>query len=400
LSTVGVIGAGPAGILAAIESARKGNTTLLFDSNPAIGRKLLVTGAGRCNLTNAAVSADRYACADREWLSTLLGHFGHEELLTHLHELGILTTSTMDGWFYPASFSAATVVDTLAATLELMKVDIILRTRIHSVEHAGGKFILKDARGKSYAVDRLVMASGGKALPDLGSTGDLFPLLARWGHTVIPLRPALAPLEADMRPYPVLSGVRLDARTSLFDGNKLLGQTIGNLIFTEWGLNGPAVMDLSHLVDPATNQYLRLELDLLFEHEEEFIDLLHRRAASPVPARVILGAVLPPKVPPVILALAGLNPEVRVDKLSQKEQSAIIKLMKALTFRISGARGFKYCQVSAGGVPVTEVNPLTMQSRVVPGLFLAGEVLDVVGPCGGFNLQFAFSSGVNAGRSV
>jgi predicted flavoprotein YhiN len=160
------------------------------------------------------------------------------------------------------------------------------------------------------------------------------------------------------------------------------------------------VMDLSHLVDPATNQYLRLELDLLFKHEVEFVDLLHRRAASPIPMRVILGAVLPPKVPPVILALAGLNPEVRVDKLSQKEQSAIIKLLKALTFRINAARGFKYCQVSAGGVPVTEVDPLTMQSGVVPGLFLAGEVLDVVGPCGGFNLQFAFSSGVNAGRSV
>jgi predicted Rossmann fold flavoprotein len=400
LSTVGVIGAGPAGILAAIESARKGNTTLLFDSNPAIGRKLLVTGAGRCNLTNAAVSADRYACTDRGWLSSLLGHFGHEELLTHLHELGILTTSTMDGWFYPASFSAATVVDTLAATLELMKVDIILRTRIHSVEHAGGKFILKDARGKSYAVDRLVMASGGKALPDLGSTGDLFPLLARWGHTIIPLRPALAPLEADMRLYPALSGVRLDARTRLFDGNKLLGQTIGNLIFTEWGLNGPAVMDLSYLINPGTKQNLRLELDLLFKHEVEFVDLLHRRAASPIPMRVILGAVLPPKVPPVILALAGLDPEIRVDKLNQKEESAIIKLMKALPFRINAARGFKYCQVSAGGVPVTEVDPLTMQSRVVPGLFLAGEVLDVVGPCGGFNLQLAFSSGVIAGRSV
>ena len=200
MSTVGVIGAGPAGILAAIESARKGNTTLLFDSNPAIGRKLLVTGAGRCNLTNAAVSADRYACADQEWLSTLLGNFGHEELLAHLHELGILTTSTMDGWFYPASFSAATVVDTLAATLELMNVDIILRTRIHSVEHAGGKFILKDARGKSYAVDRLVMASGGKALPDLGSTGELFPssknggiLSSRCGRRWHPSRRICAP---------------------------------------------------------------------------------------------------------------------------------------------------------------------------------------------------------------
>jgi predicted Rossmann fold flavoprotein len=400
MRTVGIIGAGPAGILAAIESARRGNTTLLFDTNPAIGRKLLVTGAGRCNLTNAAVAADRYACADREWLSSLLGNFGHAELLDYLHELGILTTSTMDGWFYPASYSASTVVDTLATTLELMKVDVILRTRIHSVEYAGGNFILTDARGMSYAVDRLVMASGGKALPDLGSTGELFPLLSKWGHTVIPLHPALAPLEADMRSYHALSGVRLDARTRLYDGKKLLGETAGNLIFTEWGLNGPAVMDLSHLVDPEANQELCLELDLLFEHEVEFVELLDRQAASPVPVRVILGAVLPPKIPPVILALAGLNLEIRVCELSQKEKTALIKILKVLPFHISRARGFKYCQVSAGGIPVTEVDPQTMQSRLIPGLFLAGEALDVVGPCGGFNLQFAFSSGVIAGRSV
>lgn len=398
--TVGIIGAGAAGIFAALESARRGRQTLLFDSNPSIGRKLLVTGAGRCNLTNAAVAPERYAGADKEWLSVLLRNFGHPELLSYLHDLGILTTSTMDGWFYPASYSAATMVDTLAATLAEIKVDTVYRTKIVSMKRSGDRFNLTDSRGMGYEVDRLVMACGGKALPDLGSTGELFPFLKKWGHTVIPLRPALAPLEADMRAYRTLAGVRLDACARLFDGKRLLGETTGKLIITEWGLNGPAVMDLSHLVDPATNQDVSLELDLIPYCEAEFMDLLDRRSTSDIPLRIVLGSVLTPKVPPVILSVAGLNPDIRAGQITHKERGSLIKTLKEFPFRITGVRGFKYCQVSAGGVPVTEVDPRTMESRVLPGLFLAGEVLDVVGPCGGFNLQFAFSSGVIAGRAV
>jgi len=400
LSTVGIIGAGAAGIFAALESVRLGRQTLLFDSNPSIGRKLLVTGAGRCNLTNAKVAPRQYACADRDWIAMLLQSFGHPELLAYLHELGILTTSTMDGWFYPASYSAATVVDTLAATLAERKVDIVLRARIISVEQTGDRFNLTDSRGMSYEVDSLVMACGGKALPDLGSTGDLFPSLKKWGHSISPLRPALAPLEADMAPYRTLAGVRLDAMARLFDGRKVLGETTGNLIFMEWGLNGPAVMDLSHLIHPGNSKDLRLELDLIPNCEAEFMDLLDRRSTSSIPLKTVLGAVLPPKVPPVILAMAGLDPDTRARQLNGKARDLLIRTIKGLPFHLTGVRGFKYCQVSAGGVPVTEVDPHTMQSRIVPGLFLAGEVLDVVGPCGGFNLQFAFSSGVLAGRAV
>ncbi len=400
MSTIGIIGAGAAGIFTALESVRLGRQTLLFDSNPSIGRKLLVTGAGRCNLTNAKVAPRQYACADRDWIATLLQSFGHPELLAYLHELGILTTSTMDGWFYPASYSAATVVDTLAATLAERKVDTVMRARIISVERTGNRFNLTDARGMSYEVDSLVMACGGKARPDLGSTGELFPLLKKWGHSVTPLRPALAPLEADMASYRTLAGVRVDACARLFDGRKVIGETTGNLIFTEWGLNGPAVMDLSHLIQSDMSKDLRLELDLIPNCEAEFLDLLDRRSTSGIPLRTVLGAVLPPKVPPVILAMAGLDPDTRTRQLNRKERNLLIKTITGLPFRITGVRGFKYCQVTAGGVPVTEVDPLSMRSRIVPGLFLAGEVLDVVGPCGGFNLQFAFSSGVLAGRGV
>jgi predicted Rossmann fold flavoprotein len=400
LSIVGIIGAGPAGILAALESSKKGNQTLLFDSNPGIGRKLLVTGAGRCNLTNAAVEARHYTCADREWMTVLLENFDHKNLLEYLQELGILTTSTLDGWYYPASYSAATVVDTLASGLEVQKVDMVLNTRITTMDRDGSGFILSDARKMKYHVDHLVLAFGGKASPDLGSTGELFPQLAQWGHTVIPLRPALAPIEVDMRNYRTMQGVRLDARARLFNNRSLLGESTGNLIFTEWGLNGPAVMDLSHLIHFGNEAELRLELDLLLHYEKNLHDLFERKSESKVPVRILLGSILPPKVPPVILAQAGLDSDIQADKLTPENISGIFHLLKALPFKVTGVRGFKYCQVSAGGVPVTEVDPKTMRSHIVPGLFLAGEVLDVVGPCGGYNLQFAFSSGVTAGRAV
>ncbi len=399
MSTVGIIGAGPAGILAALESSKKGNQTLLFDSNPGIGRKLLVTGAGRCNLTNTAVDAERYTCADRKWMTALLKTFGHEDLLAYLQELGILTTSTLDGWFYPASYSAATVVDTLTSELEKQKVDLVLNTRITTVDRSDSGFFLLDARKMKYHVDHLVLAFGGKASPDLGSTGELFPVLAQWGHTVIPLRPALAPIEADMRNYRALQGVRLDARARLFKSNSLLGETTGNLIFTEWGLNGPAVMDLSHLVHFKNEAELHLELDLLLDFEKNLHNLFERKSESKVPARVLLGSILPPKVPPVILAQAGLDADIQVDRLTPENLSGIFQLLKALPFHVTGVRGFKYCQISAGGVPVIEVDPKTMRSLIIPGLLLTGEVLDVVGPCGGYNLQFAFSSGVTAGRA-
>jgi len=350
LSTVGVIGAGPSGITAALESAKRGNQTLLFDSNPAIGRKLLVTGAGRCNLTNAAVQASRYACADQQWMAALLDSFDHRELLSYLHQLGILTTSTMDGWFYPASFSASTVVDTLAASLAMLKVDTVLNTLITTVERSGGKFILTDARKMTYRVDRLVMACGGKASPDLGSTGALFPLLATWGHTVVPLRPALAPVEADMKDYRTLQGVRLDARVKLLDGKTLLGESTGNLIFTEWGMNGPAVMDLSHLILPGKAGRLHLEMNLLLDHEKELNELFERRTRSGITVRIILGSVLPPKVPPLILSLAGLDTEITSDRITSQNLAGIFHLLKALPFHVTGVRGFKYCQVSAGGV--------------------------------------------------
>lgn len=396
---IGVIGGGPAGMTGALEARKSGAEVLLFDANPGLGRKLLVTGSGRCNLTNAAVAASRYFCPDATWLEAVLGGFGHADLLDYLRALGILTHATADGWVYPVSESAAAVVAIFHAALEQAGVKVNSGTRIDLIEKPGKIFRLKSDDSQSFEVDRLVVACGGKAYPNLGSTGNLFPILEKLGHTIHPILPALAPILADMKPYHKLQGVRLDARSSLYENETLLASATGNLIFTEWGLNGPAVMDLSHLVSAHPHADLQLELNLIFNREKELRALIAERSTSSIPLRVMLGAVLPPKVPPVVLGMAGLPADCLLKSTNPDQLEKVFHLLTHLPFRVKGVRGFEYCQVSSGGVALKEVDALTLQSRVVPDLFFAGEVLDVTGPCGGYNLQFAFSTGVIAGRA-
>jgi predicted Rossmann fold flavoprotein len=399
---LGIIGAGPAGMMAALQAAAEGAHTdgagvLLFDSNPTPGRKLLVTGSGRCNITNANAAAERYACADPAWMAQVLAQFGHADLRTFLAEIGILTYATADGWCYPLSESAQTVVDALTAALMLANVELHTGTKIKNIRSSNGGFTLVTAEDEKFAVERLVLAAGGKAYPTMGSTGELFPALERLGHHVLPVLPALAPILAELGPFRKLQGVRLDVQASLWDGKTRLAETSGNLIVTEWGFNGPAVMDLSHLVSTYPGRSLRLELNLLAANEAVLRSLIERKRRLSIPLGVVLEAVLPPKVPPAFLKAAGLPVDVLLKEISDEKLQNLLYLLTHVSVAVKGTRGFEYCQLKTGGVPVTEVDPASMASRVVPGLYLIGEVLDVVGPCGGYNLQFAFSSGAIAG---
>ena len=403
---VGIVGAGPAGMMAALEAAKRGARVLLFDRNQVVGRKLLVTGNGRCNLSNVHVAPDRYACADPAFLEGALGAFGREHLLAVLHELGVLTYATPDGWTYPLSNSAAAVVDLFAAALDQAGVDVYLQTKISAIRRTQGRFLLQaGGPAHSHSVDRVIVAAGGKAYPALGSKGECFPILKELGHTIVPIRPALAPIRAEVKQFHKLQGVRLDVGLALYQGKKKLGETVGNLMFTQFGFSGPAAMDLSHQVippcpdDPSWSPQ-SLVINLVPHHLGELRELVARKRTEPVPLRGILGAVLPVKVPPVLMTLAGLPADLALNQVSDRELARLLDLLTGIPVTVTGTRGFQFSQLSTGGVPVTEVDPLSMASRRVKGLYLAGEVLDVVGPCGGYNLQFAFSSGALAGMEA
>jgi predicted Rossmann fold flavoprotein len=398
---IGIVGAGPAGMMAALEAAKCGARVLLFDTNRVVGRKLLVTGNGRCNLTNEGVAADKYVCADPAFLRTALAAFGREELLAALWDLGIVTYATPDGWTYPVSDSAPTVVDAFAAGLEQAGVEIHLLTKISDIRPQGRRLILEaGGPGHTYEVDSVVVAAGGKAYPALGSKGELFPVLGKLGHTVMPVRPALAPIRARVAQFHKLQGVRLDVGLAVYRDDVKLDETVGNLLFTQFGFSGPAAMDMSYLISSHKPGTLRLVLNLVPYYLRELRRLLAEKRHERMPLRVVLGAVVPVKVPPVMIELAGLPAEVTLAEVSDEELDRVLSLLTGISVPAEGTRGFQFSQLSSGGVPVTEVDARTMASRKVRNLYLAGEVMDVIGPCGGYNLQFAFTSGALAGTGA
>ena len=385
---------------AALFATKSGKKVRLIDGNEQVGRKLLVTGSGRANLTNQRMEASRYSCADAVWMETLLKRFGHAELIAFLREIGVLTFSTSDGWCYPISESAQTVVEAFAYALRLAGVEMVLNTKVTSIHKTKDGFNLDLSSGAKISANHLIVAAGGKAYPTLGSRGELFASLKKLGHSITPLVPALAPVTCEMSPWKALSGVRFDTRASLYENNNLLAETTGNLILTQWGLNGPAVMDLSHHISTRPNAKLEFRLNPLFNSEAELRNLIARKRSTDTPLRILLGSVLPPKLPPVLIARAGYPLDVPINELNDGQTEKVIKIASAMPFKVTGVRGFEYCQVTAGGVSVSEVDPMNMRSRSVPGLALVGETLDVVGPCGGYNLQYAFSSGALAGMTT
>ncbi|MDD5369741.1 MAG: aminoacetone oxidase family FAD-binding enzyme [Anaerolineaceae bacterium] len=401
--TIAIVGAGASGMVAALQAAWLGQAVTLFERNATAGRKLLVTGSGRCNITNQAACGERYACAEPAWMDTLLDDFGVEDLLAMLREIGIPVYKTPDGWYYPLSDSAQTVVDAFACAMQLAGVTFRPSTHVTSIRASGKSFVIHstgEAGEREETFEKIIIAAGGKAYPTLGSNGELFPVLAQLGHTVLPKRPALAPVLAELGELRPLQGIRLDVGAMLWEGNRRLAFTAGNLIFTQWGLNGPAVMDLSHHISDRPGSKLSLSLNLLEFSHPEFEGLLERKRASALPLRVFLGAFFPPKVAALYPKLVHIPADTPLCQMTDGALDALVAKLKNTRIPVEGVRGFEFCQVSAGGVPVGEVDAHTLESHRVSNLYLCGETLDVVGPCGGYNLQYAFSSGALAGRAA
>jgi len=400
---VAVIGAGASGLLAAIAAARQGASVTLFERNASLGRKLLVTGSGRCNLSNDHVASERYTCADPNWMDKCLNQFGVSELLKTLNAIGVPVYKTWDGWYYPLSNSAHSIVDALSHAIKAAGVHTQTSSQVLDiVQHQMGFRIsyFHNANQHDQVFDRVIVSSGGKAYPSLGSKGEMFPVLDKLGHTVLPIHPALAPVLVELGSLKSLQGVRLDLGVSLLKGKTVIAAAAGNLIFTEWGLNGPAVMDISHHIPDPPGDEITLSLNLLHFIETEFSNLLEEKHQTEFPVSLLLAAFFPPKVVQWYMNLLALSVNTPLNKLDDPSVSRLVNQLKKTNLKVLGVRGYKYCQASVGGVPVSEVSPETLESTILPGLYLTGETLDVVGPCGGFNLHFAFASGALAGKAA
>ncbi len=400
---IAVIGAGPAGMAAALQAAWNGAAVTLFERNADVGRKLRLTGSGRCNLTNDAVAPGKYACADPGWMKAHLGRFGVAELTGFLRQIGLPVYKTSDGWYYPLSNSAQSVADAFHEALLQADVTIRLKSPVGGIQSTTKGFRIQlDGEAGKEGLDfpKVIVAAGGTAQPKLGSQGDLFPILAGMGHTLIPKRPALAPVEADLQSLRHLMGVRLDAGVDLWAGTTRVAGSAGNIIFTEWGINGPGVMDISHWISADPKQKFELAIDFLRFVEADFSALLLEKQKTPTPLKVFLEAFFPPKAAALLPQFGKLTGDTPLNHIDDAALQTLIRSLRDVRVKVNGVKGFEVCQISAGGIPVTEADPLTLESRLFKGLHLTGETLDVTGPCGGFNLHFAFSSGALAGLAA
>ncbi len=404
-----VVGAGPAGLMAAGQAATAGAPVLLLEKMDRPGHKLGLTGNGRGNLSNTAPLEDLLAQFGPQghFLRPALARFGCAGLRAFLLELGLPTVVEPDGRVYPASGRAQDVVDALWRWTAACGVVLQARAPVERLLVEGGRVEgVALASGEVHHARAVVLATGGASYPATGSSGDGYRLAAALGHTIVPIRPALVPLETAGDIAPRLQGLALQGETAhlWLDGRKRASAS-GDLLFTHFGLSGPLVLSLSRQVVDAVRQgrQVALSLDLRPDLDEGALDPLLRRALEGHGrqlVRTVLHGWLPRRLAALALEQAGIPADRRAHELAAAERRRLLRWLKDFRLEITGCRPWSEAQVTAGGVDTAEVDPRTMASRLVAGLYFAGEVLDVDAGSGGYNLQAAFSTGWAAGQAA
>ena len=399
----GIIGAGPAGIFSAlmIKEQNPENTVVIFDGNQKIGRKLFATGNGRCNITNMNAGPESYYSVKPEDLSPVFSQFGPAAIRKKLNELGIPTVQTEAGWVYPQSYSAANVVQILTDALQYAGVEVRSGAKVTKITMSGVKFILTvEGAGNTKPFDRLILTSGSRAFPQLGANTSILSELFQFGHRDLPFIPALAPISAKGDIFKALQGVRVDAEVTVLQGKSELGSSFGNVIFNDYGLNGPGIMNVSHLISDKEAKDYMLRLNFVpGDLKRELDGFFYQHINRDYPYRSVYLSVLPGKLVEYFFKIWKLDWETSCRRIDSRTFRVHLKRLENGLMPIEGNRGFNFAQAAAGGIPLSEVDLHTMQSRKQKGLYFAGEVLDVLGPCGGYNLTWAIATGMIAGQS-
>lgn len=395
-----VIGAGPSGLTAAIAAARQGASVTVLEKMEKPGRKLLITGNGRCNLTNTLPAEAAYRGADQAFVRQVLGRFGVQDTMDFFHGLGLLTRERA-GYVYPYTDQAGSVLELLLLELRRLKVKMKYNENVRQILRTDEGFKVRTDTW-SYPCSKVILCAGGKAAPQTGSDGSGYELVLSCGHSLTPIYPALVPLKAE-GPLPrMLSGTRTQAALALEIDGRICCRETGELQWTDYGVSGIVVFQLSRFLPAALSEKKRpvLHIDQMPEYSrDELVEMLaRRRSLCPEQgAEELLAGFMKKKT---IAAFVKLTGKKVCQERGQAFADAAAAFLKDLTVTVTGTKDFDMAQVCAGGVPEKEVSPETLESRKMPGLYLAGELLDVDGICGGYNLQWAWSSGYTAGSSA
>lgn len=402
-----VIGGGASGLMAAIAAAGQGARVVLAEKNRLPGKKLLATGNGRCNFSNRDQRLSHYRSGQPELVKAVLEAFSMEDTVSFFEELGILVKDRA-GYLYPASGQASSVAEVLRLEVRRLSGQRMIKeaynTEVLSVKKEGGVFRV-ETEGWTYEGEAVVLACGSEAAPKTGSTGDGYRFAQSLGHRVIPPLPALTGLYAYENDRGALAGVRADAKVTLFIDHERAAEEEGEVQFASYGLSGIPVFQVSRYVSRALpeGRDCEIELDLCPGRSAQELEALIRGRKERLGERrgtdILLG-MFPEKLSAVLLGRAGISLKKSRREWTDADCVRLTGQIKGLSFRIFGCRGYEQAQVCTGGVPLSELKGSTMESAVVPGLYLAGELLDVDGACGGYNLQWAWSSGYLAGLNA
>ena len=419
-----VVGGGPAGLMAAGQAAEAGADTLLLEKMDRPGKKLSITGKGRCNLTNVATIEDfiTHFGINGRFLRSAFARFFSDDLLSLLESVGVKTVIERGGRIFPASGDAEQVVQALVSWIEKYGVEMVKQSKVDRLiieegrvtgvrlarAHLPGKTPSTEPRLREriHHAGAVIVATGGASFPGTGSTGDGYRMAEAAGHSVVPIRPALVPLETAGDAAAKLQGLSLrNVRVSVLIDGRPRADVFGEMLFTHFGVSGPIILTLSGRVVDAlrAGQHVDLSIDLKPALDQEKLEARLLRdfdAHGKRHYRTLLKALLPVKMIPLCIEQTRIPAERRGNQITSEERKRLLDWLKDFRLRVTGHRSFSAAIITAGGVSTKEIDPRTMGSRLVKGLYFAGEVLDVDADTGGYNLQAAFSTGWVAGRAA
>ena len=402
---IGVIGGGPAGIMAAGAAASKGNQVVLIEKNNQLGKKLFITGKGRCNITNDQPIEDFFdnIVTNKNFLYSSLYTFDNRAIMDLLSKYGLKMKVERGNRVFPESDKSSDVIKAFNKYLKDMGVDIWLQCEVSHLAYDGEVFTVYMKSGESMVFDRLILTTGGKSYPATGSTGDGYKFAKSLGHTVRDLKPSLVPIELNEPWISDLMGLSLrNVTLSAYSGKKLVQSEFGEMVFTHYGISGPIVLSISNYINKIKAK-LSLELDLKPALSREVLDARLLRDFSLYSNKQLKNAMndlLPGKLIPWVISASGIDPDKVVHQITREERDLLIDSLKSFPLHFKGFRPLEEAIITSGGIDVKEINPSTMESKIIPGLFFAGELIDIDALTGGYNLQIAYSTGYLAGINV
>lgn len=406
MSKILIIGGGAAGMLAAIAAAEEKNEVHLFEKNEKLGKKLFITGKGRCNITNDCDMETLFenVVSNPKFLYSAFYHFTNQDMMKRLEEWGLPLKTERGGRVFPKSDKSSDVIRVLQREMQHLEVHIHLETEIKKVFVEVGEFkALGLKNGERVEGDRLIITTGGNSYSATGSTGDGYRFAEEMGHHITELFPALVPMNGKEEWIKELQGLSLkNVEISLKSGKKEIYNGFGEMLFTHFGVSGPLILSASSYAIKALKKGdVTLCIDLKAALTKEQLDnrlLREFEENKNKQWKNVLGCLLPAKLVPIMLEYIGIEEEKKANEITKEERKRIIDCLKGFTITITGLRGFQEAIITRGGISVKEINPSTMESKIIKGVYFAGEVLDLDALTGGFNLQIAWSTAYLAGK--